>query len=102
MTILSILTGSNITMHMYEAVRKEVDWEHNHPKGLVFQPAGYDDSGNNIRIADIWESKVELNDLLTNRLIPVMAKGAIPEPKVEVFQINDVSTYQVQRADRVS
>jgi hypothetical protein len=102
MTILSILTGSNITIHMYEAVRKEVDWEHNHPKGLALQPAGYDDSGNNIRIADIWESKVELNDLLSNRLIFVMAKGAIPEPKVEVFQINDVSTYQVQRADRVS
>jgi hypothetical protein len=25
--------------------------------------------------------------------MPVMAKGAVPEPKVEIFQINEVSTY---------
>lgn len=25
--------------------------------------------------------------------MPVMAKGAVPEPKVEIFQINDVSAY---------
>jgi hypothetical protein len=47
MTILSILTGNNITKHMYEAVRKEVDWEHNHPEGLILHAAGFDDSGNN-------------------------------------------------------
>jgi hypothetical protein len=93
MTILSILTGNNITKHMYEAVRKEVDWEHNHPEGLVLHAAGFDDSGNNIRVADIWESEEQLNNFLSNRLMPVMSKGAVPEPKVEIFQINNVSTY---------
>lgn len=87
---------------MYEAVRKEVDWEHNHPKGLVLHASGFDDSGNNIRIADIWESEEELNNFVSNKLMPVMAKGAVPQPKLEIFRINDVSTYPGIEEYRVS
>jgi hypothetical protein len=35
MAILAIFTGNNVTKQMYEALRKEVDWEHNHPAGSV-------------------------------------------------------------------
>jgi hypothetical protein len=38
MPILAIFTGNNITKQMYETLRKEVDWEHNHPGGLYFIP----------------------------------------------------------------
>ncbi len=93
MTILSILTGNDTTKHMYEAIRKEVDWERNRPEGLLLHAAAFDDSGNNIRVADIWGSEEDLNNFLSNRLMPVMAKGAIPEPKVEIFQIEDISIY---------
>ncbi len=93
MTILSILTGNDITKHMYEAVRKEVNWERNPPQGLLLHAAAFDDSGNNIRVANLWESEEDLNNFLKNRLMPAMAKGAVPEPKVEIFQINDISTY---------
>jgi hypothetical protein len=31
---------------MYETLRKEVDWEHNHPAGLMLHSAAFDDSGN--------------------------------------------------------
>jgi hypothetical protein len=47
---------------MYETLRKEVDWEHNHPAGVMFHAAGFDNSGNNVRVADIWESEEELKN----------------------------------------
>jgi hypothetical protein len=93
MSILAIFTGNNVTKQMYEALRKEVDWEHKHPAGLVLHAAAFHNSGNNIRVADIWESEEELNNFVSNRLMPVMQKAGVPPPKVEIFQINDVSTY---------
>jgi hypothetical protein len=53
MAILAIFTGNNITKQMYEALRKEVDWEHNHSAGVIFHAAGFDESGKNVRVADI-------------------------------------------------
>ena len=93
MAILAIFTGNNITKQMYEALRKEVDWEHNHPAGVILHAAGFDESGNNVRVADIWESEEQLNNFVSSRLMPVMQKGQVPAPKVEIFQINDVSAY---------
>ena len=78
---------------MYETLRKEVDWEHNHPAGVILHAAGFDESGNNVRVADIWESEEQLNNFVSNRLMPVMQKGGVPAPKVEIFQISDVSAY---------
>jgi hypothetical protein len=91
--ILAIFTGNNVTKQMYETLRKEVDWEHNHPAGVILHAAGFDESGNNVRVADIWESEEQLNNFVSNRLMPVMQKGGVPTPKVEIFQINDVSAY---------
>ena len=54
MAILAIFTGNGVTKQMYDQLRKEVDWEHKHPKGVIFHSAGFDDSGNNLRVADIW------------------------------------------------
>jgi precorrin-4 methylase len=91
--ILAIFTGNNVTKQMYETLRKEVDWEHNHPAGVILHAAGFDESGNNVRVADIWESEEQLNNFVSNRLMPVMQKGGVPATKVETFQINDVSAY---------
>jgi hypothetical protein len=93
MAILAIFTGNNITKQMYETLRKEVDWEHKHPAGVILHAAGFDNSGNNVRVADIWESEEELNNFVSSRLLPVMQKGGVPAPNVEIFQINDVSVY---------
>jgi hypothetical protein len=39
-----------ITKEMYEALRKEVDWEqHQHPDGVVLHAAASDNSGANFR-----------------------------------------------------
>jgi hypothetical protein len=73
---------------MYEELRKEVDWEQNHPTGVVLHAAGLDESGN-IRVADIWESEHDLNNDLNNyinsKIKPAMERINAPMPKEEVI-----------------
>ena len=47
---------------MYEELRKEVDWEHQHPDGEALHVVAFDDSGN-FCVVDIWESEEHLNKL---------------------------------------
>jgi hypothetical protein len=56
---------------MYEQLRREVDWEHKHPKCAVLHSAGFDNSGS-IRVADLWEPKQDFNIFVNSRLKPVM------------------------------
>ena len=53
MAILAIVIGS-LTKKMYEELRKEVNWERDHPTGAYFHAVGFDDSGNNMYVADVW------------------------------------------------
>jgi hypothetical protein len=93
MTILAIFTGNNITKQMYESLRKEVDWEHKHPTGVILHAAAFDDSDNNIHVADVWESEGDLNKFVNERLMPAMLESKVPAPEVEVFKIHDVVAY---------
>ncbi len=78
---------------MYESLRKEIDWERNPPKGALFHAAAFDDAGNTVHVANVWESKEDLNSFVSNRLMSHMISQKIPEPKVEMFQTNDVSIF---------
>jgi hypothetical protein len=91
--ILAIFKANKITKEMYEALRKEVDWEHQHPDGVVLHAAAFDNAGANFRVVDIWESEEHLNKFVTSRLLPVMKKINMPMPEGEIFQINDVSAF---------
>ena len=94
MPVLVIFKGNNITKEMYENVRKEVDWEHNPPIGLILHSSAVDESGNLTNVVDIWESEHDLNSFVNNRLIPAMQKHNVPiPPKPEVFQIHNVNAY---------
>jgi hypothetical protein len=93
MAILAIYTGNGVTKQMYEDLRKEVDWEHKQPPGGIFHAAGFDDSGNNIRVADVWESEQQLNDFVSSRLKPAMEKFNVPMPGVEVFSIHNINAF---------
>jgi hypothetical protein len=93
MAILAIFTGEGFTKQMYEELRKEVDWEHNRPRGVILHAASFDNSGN-IRAADIWESEQDLNNYVNSTLKPVMEKINAPMPKGEIFPIHNVNAYQ--------
>ena len=91
--ILVIFAGNTITKQMYASLRHEIDWEHNPTKGSVFHAAAFDDAGNTISVANVWESKADLNSFVGSRLMPYMINNKIPKLKVEMFQINDVSVF---------
>jgi len=42
---------------------------------------------------DIWESEKDLNNFVSNKLMPIMQDNKVPIPNVETLQINDVSAY---------
>jgi hypothetical protein len=55
MAILAIFRGDNITKQKYESLRKEVDWEHKHPTGLILHVAGLSGSGNYDRVEQVFD-----------------------------------------------
>ena len=63
------------------------------PGGSIFHAAAFNDSGNTVHVADMWESEEDLNSFVGSRLMPYMINNKIPEPKVEMFQISDVSAF---------
>ena len=93
MTILAIHTGNGITKDLYENARKEVSWEGNPPPGIIFHAASFDDLGNNICVADIWESEDQWNNFLNTRLKPFMQKAHAPPLKTEISQIHNIDAY---------
>ena len=93
MAILAIVTGNNLTKAMYEEVRKEVDWEHTHPAGAYCHAAGFDDSGNNMYVADVWESEEQFNNFIRTRIMPAMEKINAPKLKAEVYPIHNVNAF---------
>jgi hypothetical protein len=91
MAVLAIHTGDSLTKDMYETLRKEVNWEGNPPPGLIFHAASFDKSGNNICVADVWESEDNWNNYLNTRLKSSFQKGNMPPPKTQIFQIHNIN-----------
>lgn len=79
MAILMIVVSPQIKKEHYESLRKEVDWEHRQPDGMVFHAASFDAAGG-IRVADVWESQETMDAFFNTRLIPAMRKLNIPPP----------------------
>ena len=91
MTNLAIHTGNGINKDLYENARKEVNWEGNPPPGLILHAASFDNSGNNIRVADIWESEDQWKNFSNTRLMPFMQKAKAPPLKMEIFPIHNIN-----------
>ena len=83
MAILAIFTG-NTSKSQYEALRKEVNWEQQHPAGGIFHAASFDDSGR-IHVADVWESADTMNAFVEQRLLPAFTKLGLAPPEVNVL-----------------
>ena len=91
MAILVIFTG-DISKEQYDTVRKEIDWDRNHPPGAVFHAVGFDDGGR-AHVADVWESPEDLNAFVQSSLIPAFQKFGFSPPNVEVYPAHNVGAY---------
>ncbi|SRR5919199_3323789 len=93
MAILAIHRGDGITKQMYEDARKAVNWEGNRPAGAIFHAASFDNGGNNLCVADIWESEDQWNNFLNSRLKPFMQKFNVPPLRTEILQIQNINAF---------
>jgi hypothetical protein len=93
MAILAIHRGDGINKEMYENIGKEVNWESSPPTGVIFHAGSFDSSGNNICVAEVWESEEQWNNFLNSRLRPAMQKLNVAVPKTQIFQIQNINAF---------
>lgn len=93
MAVLCKFEGDGFTKEMYEELRKQIDFEHNHPKGEIFHAVGFGDSGK-FHVVDIWESEEDFNNFVKNKLKPVLEKINAPMPKGEIIPIYNANAFQ--------
>lgn len=62
MAILALISAEGVTKEIYEQLRKDVNWEHNHPQGGMFHVAAFSDNNQNMRVADVWASEQDWNN----------------------------------------
>ncbi len=87
MRSMMMMKWDGVTPDQYEKIRKIVNWEGNTPKGAVFHVSGF--NKNALRVTDIWESEVDFNDFVQDRLMPAVAQAGISgKPKVKVFPVH--------------
>ncbi len=91
--IIAIFTGKGFTKEMYDRLRKEVDWEGRKIDGWMAHAVRFDESGE-LHMINIWESVEKMNEGFVSRLMPVMQKIGIPEPRAEVYPAYNVNVFK--------
>lgn len=87
MAILAIVSEPQIKKEQYELLRKEVNWEHQQPEGMIFHSACFDSAGG-IRVTDVWTTQEAMDKFFETRLIPAMRKLKITPPtKKDVYPL---------------
>ncbi len=92
MKIIAFITGRGFTKDMYDRLRREVGWETEHVDGWNVHIVRFDESGE-IHMVNIWESQEKLEQGFASRLMHVMQKIGIPEPRVEVYPAYNVEVF---------
>ena len=93
MAVLCKFEDEGFTKEMYEELGKQIDFEHNHPKGEIFHAVGFDNSGK-FHVVDIWESEEDFNNFVSSKLKPVLEKINAPMPKGQIVQIYNANAFQ--------
>jgi hypothetical protein len=96
MAILTIVTPEGVTKEIYESLRKEVNWEGDHPQGEIVHIAGFrtgENDNSSGRVIGIWDSEEAFNNFVSTRLMPVLEKHNIARPKAEIYQVQNMNLY---------
>ena len=77
---------------MYEAVSAALDFEHDHPLGLIMHGAAEADDGM-IQIAQVWDSEEYARRFDEERLMPALeAVGAPRDAEIRIFELHHLVT----------
>ena len=72
--------SEKITREKYETLRAAVKWDKDFPAGLIYHACAFDEKGT-MRVADVWESKEQLDTFFATRLVPELQKMKIQPPQ---------------------
>ena len=86
MAILTIMQSNEITREKYETLRAAVKWDKDFPAGLIYHACAFDEKGT-MRVADVWESKEQLDTFFATRLVPELQKMKIQPPQGEIYPL---------------
>lgn len=89
MALMVSYHAPGITQEMYEAARREIDWDHGPPAGCLLHMAAFDEDG--AHTIDIWESQAQIDAYLENRFSPVLAKLGIEPGVAKILDLHVVA-----------
>jgi hypothetical protein len=83
-TVMS-MKWHNITKQDYERVRKEANWEGDHPRGGKYHVAWFTPDG--LCVLDVWDSHQDFEHFAQTRLMPAVQRlGIEGQPQVEFHE----------------
>lgn len=86
MAVVMIMEWQEVTRAQYDAVRAEIDWVTNKPRGGLLHVAGFDEKG--LRVVDVWDSPEDFQAFGAEKLNAATKKaGLSTEPKVEFYPL---------------
>jgi hypothetical protein len=84
MATIMLMHWPEATKELYEAARKQVNWENDRAPGGKFHVAWFANDG--LHVLDIWDSPQDFQRFAETRLMPVTQKlGLKTQPKVELL-----------------
>ncbi len=73
----------------YERVRKEANWEGNHPAGGKYHVAWFTKEG--LHVFDVWNTGKEFEEFAQSRLMPAIKKlGIAGQPQVQFHEAHAI------------
>ena len=84
MPTVMLMHWPEVSPEQYEAVRKEVNWEGDHPDGGKLHVAWFD---RGLHVLDLWESRQQFERFASERLMPGVQKVDVQgQPDVQISE----------------
>jgi hypothetical protein len=84
MPVMTLFRSPRINQMQYDAIIQALDLEDQPQTGILTHACGFDQNG--ICVQDIWESRLDLESFLANRLKPAFAKLDIAFVEPEIIE----------------
>jgi hypothetical protein len=77
------------TQEQYDAVRRDLNWMENPPRGGLFHASYFADDG--FHAVDVWQSDAEFQDFVQTKLMAAVAKVELnTQPDVKIYTAHTV------------
>ena len=92
MAIMAVFDAPEITKAQYDALRPVVNWEQQHPDGVILHSCAFDAQGG-LHVVDLWESEAKLSQFFQDRLGPGFAQVGVQPPPPQIYAVHNIDAY---------